>query len=152
MSKLCVLITNMAFIALFVLSSWNNLQEVQTSSERFSQKYGVMQDKISYLSGLEFHPQIHKETVSANAVAILTAICYTVIFLSISSIMISKLGVLASIMWLLMQLLELEVAGFSAKTPLMEIEQLALVFAIFTGALLSFRCASSGCETKVKTD
>ena len=141
----------MAFIAVFALSAWNDLQELEASSERLTQKYGLMQDQVSSLTGLEFHPRIHKETISANAVTILTYFCYTVIFLSVSSIMISKLGNLAAMMWLLMQLLELEVAGFTRETPLKTIEQLALVFSVFIGAMLSFCCASRGCDQKVKS-
>ena len=142
--SVCHVLARLVFIGFFTLTAFNNIENLTETSESLAGKYKGYQNRVSDLTGLNFHPYIHHETVSQHSEDIIFWFSVVVAFLSISSIIRPEFGKVAAFLWFKMQLLEHEVFNLTHQTPLKQIEILLMSISVFIAALCVF------CKTKNK--
>ena len=142
---MCFLLTKVAFVAFFELNGWNMLQDAGKQTAKFKTNYKTFEKTVKARAGVDLPSVLSSASVQEN---IVKGLGWAQIALAVGTALIS--GMLAAplgIVYFLQQLVHLNVAGLSMKTPLAEIEQLALAVALLTACFMmaSHSCCSKSC-------
>ena len=128
-------------LGFFALNAWNISQNITEHSKLISNKYKSTQVLLENLVGQEFPPHIHHSQFEENAEAIILYMCYGIMTLAVLSLLKPGLGKLVAIVWLIMQILEHELIALTQDRNLKQLENLALILAVFMSGMIVSSCA-----------
>ena len=137
------LLARVVVAGFFALSAWNCLQDLESQGANLSTKYKTFQERVTLMSGQQFHQHIDHQTVSKFAEQIVEYLSYLILTLCVFSMLKPCFGKWVVIIWVLTQFLEHEFLELTQNRNLKQLEVVALTMAVaVSGWLVNSTCAS----------
>lgn len=137
MMNACFLVTKIALLSFFALNGWNVLQDVGKHTTKFKNSYKTLEKTVKSRLGVDLPPAVNSSNVGKNSEYIVKGLAWAQIALAVGAVLLTgKLAALLGIVYFVQELVHLNVANVSLKTPLGEVEHFALAVALLTACML----------------
>ena len=138
------LVTKVAFLTFFALNGWNILQDASKQTAKFKTNYKTLEKTVKTRTGAQIPAAISSAAVNKNADSIVMGLGWAQIALAAGTLFVSgMLAIPLGLVYFVQQLVHLNAAGLSLKTPLIEVEQFALALSLLMACfMLAYYSAS----------
>ncbi len=132
-----------AFLSFLALNAWNSLQNFEAHHKEFVSNHNAFKQNLQARTGLQV-PVEAAALINLHSENIVKYILWGTLGLSAAALVLSKcLTWTVGFVFLLRQLLALNVVAFTCSTPLAEWERLAFAVSIFVGSI-ALSCGNKG--------
>ena len=133
-------LVRLSLVTFITIGAWNQLQNVDTTTEQFLESYKTFQNTFTSRTNLNFHQTISHQNLTKHGKCITKGLSYVLLALGAASLLICQgFTFLLGLVYFLQQVVVMNFAKFDQNSSLDEFRELSLCL------LIIFVCCMASC-------